>query len=447
MKRVAYLFAAGVVVLASMAPATAAAGDVDWSASLNGSANDYDQASAIAVSPDGSKVFVTGVLVSASTQKDLFVAAYATDTGHRLWLRRFDGLRHLDDFGNDVAVDATGSTVYVTGNSVRGSSLSDIVTIAYGAKGGAVRWVSLHKEAGGNGTGVSVSVLGTRVFVGGEISNRAVTIALNKDTGVERWLAKEPLATQVHESAASHGRVVVVGQYVAPSAEQSAAWVRVYRARDGRKLWSKTFSPPGGGGADARDVVFSPDGSTVYVTGEYRAAPDPQIVTVAYAASDGTRRWRRFTTPEVNGYDSSPDIAVAPDGSAVFVSMTSWNENVESKYKTVAYASDGSDLWSAPILQDGAPDAGGQPSDIAVSPDGTTVYVTGGGGPGVIGLGLGYLTYAYDASLGGPALWYSHTQGSAVGSARAMVVAPDGGAIYLTGSIGEDVVTERFATG
>ena len=49
------------------------------------------QASAIAVSPDGATVFVTGVTQSFATDEDVAVVAYDAETGARRWARTDDG--------------------------------------------------------------------------------------------------------------------------------------------------------------------------------------------------------------------------------------------------------------------------------------------------------------------------------------------------------------------
>jgi hypothetical protein len=48
-------------------------------------------ASFVAVSPDGSKVFVTGSDAGATSDGDYATVAYSTSTGTRLWLSHYNG--------------------------------------------------------------------------------------------------------------------------------------------------------------------------------------------------------------------------------------------------------------------------------------------------------------------------------------------------------------------
>jgi DNA-binding beta-propeller fold protein YncE len=50
-----------------------------------------------------------------------------------VWIRRYDGPRHQGDFPSSVAVSPDGTRVYVTGRSDGIGTLSDYATVAYRA--------------------------------------------------------------------------------------------------------------------------------------------------------------------------------------------------------------------------------------------------------------------------------------------------------------------------
>jgi outer membrane protein assembly factor BamB len=73
-------------------------------------------AAAVGVSPDGSRVFVTGwLVVNAASGFDCVTIAYDAATGARLWTTRYNGPANLDDAAVALAVSADGSKLLVTG--------------------------------------------------------------------------------------------------------------------------------------------------------------------------------------------------------------------------------------------------------------------------------------------------------------------------------------------
>jgi DNA-binding beta-propeller fold protein YncE len=124
--RVALIRRLGVSVVAvtiagaMLAPAAIASpGSELWVKRYNGPASSFDGARAVAVSPDGSRVFVTGASDgSPDTANDYATIAYDAATGSRLWLARFNGsAADLNDAARAIAVSPDGSTVFVTGES------------------------------------------------------------------------------------------------------------------------------------------------------------------------------------------------------------------------------------------------------------------------------------------------------------------------------------------
>ena len=102
-----------------------------WARRYNGPGNGPDYASAVAVSPGGKTVFITGASPGATSRADYATLAYSTATGAQLWARRYNGPANGPDFGSAVAVSPSGDTVFVTGQSTGATSNRDYATIAY----------------------------------------------------------------------------------------------------------------------------------------------------------------------------------------------------------------------------------------------------------------------------------------------------------------------------
>jgi len=152
---------------------SAATGRRLWVGRYNGPGNGFDGASALAVSPAGTRVFVTGQSQGRGTGSladDYATVAYSAATGRQLWVSRYNGAGNGFDAAASVAVSPGGSRVFVTGYSAGGTGSGDYATVAYSAAAGKQQWVSRY-----NGPAslydaaccVAVSPAGTAVFVTG----------------------------------------------------------------------------------------------------------------------------------------------------------------------------------------------------------------------------------------------------------------------------------------
>jgi DNA-binding beta-propeller fold protein YncE len=97
--------------------ASAVPGTRLWASRYNGPGNGFDQPAAVAASSRGGRVFVTGYASGAGSGFDYATIAYSGATGARLWVKRYNGPANSDDYADAVAVSPDGRTVFVTGHS------------------------------------------------------------------------------------------------------------------------------------------------------------------------------------------------------------------------------------------------------------------------------------------------------------------------------------------
>jgi DNA-binding beta-propeller fold protein YncE len=176
----------------------AATGAVVWARRYNGPGRGDDIAYSVAASPDGSRVFVTGTSWGTGSAFDYATVAYDGGTGAFLWGRRYDGPGNFFDTANVVAVSQDGSRIFVTGSSVGAESAGDYATVAYDAETGGLQWAKRYNGPGNyidSGDSLAVSADGSKVYVTGR-SDRVVgdadyaTIAYDAATGVVQWLER-----------------------------------------------------------------------------------------------------------------------------------------------------------------------------------------------------------------------------------------------------------------
>jgi len=154
----------------------AATGARRWVSRYNGPARRDDVALSIAVSPRGGAVFVTGPSPTIH-RADYATVAYSAATGAQRWARRYRGPDRLGGAAFAVAVSPAGRRVYVTGYGVEagprgGPSGAEYATVAYSAATGTQLWARRYDgPASGNRSDIAYSVAvspdGRRVFVTG----------------------------------------------------------------------------------------------------------------------------------------------------------------------------------------------------------------------------------------------------------------------------------------
>ena len=409
-------------------PASAAsAGDALWTKPYNASFL------SAAVSPDGATVFVAGTTSDAPS--GYATVAYNASTGTKLWARRYGGPDHLGGQASALVVSPDGTTVFVTGTTNDGYG-----TVAYDATTGSKEWAKSYDGGAAFSVAYSIAVMpnGKRVFVTGVSGSDCATVAYRASSGAELWAKRYANCTGYAVAASPDGtKVFVTGQSFSTTTGKNGYVTIAYATTTGERLWLKRYYGPFGffdGPADA--LAVSPDGTKVFVTGAVQTDPSMGIgdaATVAYNASTGEKLWaKRYDGPS-GGDDGARSIAVSPDGTKVFVTgFSSDLASREGDYVTVAYrASTGEELWAK--RYDGPANGDDGAWSMAVSPGGKKVFVTGGSAGSTTD--SDYATVAYNASTG-VRLWAKRYNGPTDGQdiGRSVAVSPDGTNVFVTGS-------------
>lgn len=444
----------GVAAPASAQPALVPPGGELWASIFDGHGG-MDTARAVAVSPDGQMVFVTGATGVSTSNEDYATIAYNAATGTRVWEKEYAGTGGISG-ARAVAVSRDGSTVYVTGNSAGATSADDFATVAYRASTGSQLWVRRWAGPGASNddpAAIAVPAGGGTVLVTGTSAHSgnvfAVTIAYNATTGASKWTRQLAGSGAAAMALSPGGRTVYVTgtngtffttiAYGVPAGTRK--WVSRYRART---------TLGGDSRIQAWSIAAAPGGSTVYVAGTAGNAvrrnkgPGHDYATIAYRASTGAQLWVRRYNGTANRNDEAHSLAVAPGGNAVFVTGASLGTNGHFDYATVGYSSSGARLWVARFNDPGSDNAAAWVT--RVSPDATTVYVTGSY---ETDLGSNLTTIAYNAATGA-VKWNSTHDSGFQHSTLAMALAPDASAVYICGGTTEfassDFVTVAYQT-
>ncbi len=391
-----------------------------WVQRYNGSANSNDGAVKVAVSPDGTRVFVIGGCAGVTPCGGYTTVAYSAATGAQLWAAPYNGSANSRDIAKAVAVSPDGGTVFVTGISDAGTGFGfDYATVAYRASDGKQLWAARFNGpfSGDDETSaLSVARDGGAVFVTGTgavalTKWTLTTVAYRASDGAQLWVRSFAPGNDLGGAIVSPGgnRVFVTG-HVTSKAHTGQYGTVAYNATTGAQLWARRFAGLGG-----KSIAASPDGTRVYVTGESHT----HYGTLAYSARTGAQLWARFY-----GVDGANSVAVSPGGTVLVTGMNNRD------YGTVAYSPAGTQLWARRYnSQD-------DDMDIAYSvaaPGNGKVYVTGTTHFSVFLNSDDYATIAYNVFTGAR-LWVRPYNGPGNGDDAAYSVAARAGRVFVTGA-------------
>jgi hypothetical protein len=379
--------------------------------------------------------------------------------GTELWLSRYDGpARGRDDVASEIAVNSTGTRVFVSGWSVDRTNYLEFATAAYNGAGDQL-WVTRLDQYYSQPFGLALSPDGMRVFVTGVVNyptGNYATVAYDAVTGAQLWyveyglLDKADIARAIGVSP-DGSRVFVTGE--GGSTNPLGDYTTIaYDAATGDQLWLATYDGPDDLGGGAVDLHMAPDGSRLYVTGTVCTQETGEDYgTVTYDATTGTQIWDAiYAGPRVTHCpwdigDRPESLALSRDGTSIYVTGTSPGVNVAGDIATVAYdAATGTQRWVKRYAVKNS-NIGASGGDVGVSPNGKRVFVTGSIPTPTFD--TDYVTICY-SSVTGKMLWLASYDGPAsdVDHARAIGAGADGTEVFVTGwSTGLDA-TWDYAT-
>lgn len=301
--------------------------------------NDYSKA---VVADDAGNVFVTGISSNPGITGDDIVTIKYNTAGVEIWNRVYHSSSAANDKGNDITLDNAGN-VYVTGTVINAAGNNDVVTIKYNAAG-TQQWVSKYHSSGtydDYGNVVAVDASGN-VYVAGSSYADALLLKYNS-AGVLQW-AKTYNYTNgsdmfKHIKLDAAGNIYVAGEGANGPGYDFAL---VKYNPSGTVLWSKNLV--GNNGDDRINGMILDASGNVYVTGEYMVAPgQTDFATVKYNSA-GVQQW----LSHYSGSDGLADIsyAIALDANNnVYVTGSSKGTTTNKDFATVKYNSAGVQQW------------------------------------------------------------------------------------------------------
>lgn len=337
-------------------------------------------------------------------------------------------------YGYDAAVSPDGKNVYTVGYYDNSIAVFDRDRVT-----GALTFSAVFQnEVGGvdgldGASSVAVSEDGKSVYVTGYTDDAlavfdrdAATGALTFSTFFQDGVGGVDGLDEANSVAVSHdGKSVYVAGY-----NDNALAVFDRDTATGALTFS-TFLQNGVGGVEgiggAYSVAVSPDGKSVYVAGY----DDNALAVFDRNTDTGVLAFQTFFQDDVEGDNlfNPCDVAVSPDGRHVYLlsyfdeAIVVYERNARNGYLARSSVNESS------ISVEGLD----SPSALAISPDGTTVYITSEimSGLGVFGRDVldGSLSYI-------DALYNADEDVEGLGGSRGVAVSPCGRNVYIATSYG-----------
>jgi hypothetical protein len=332
----------------------------EWVVRYDGNLDTQYIVSAMDVDSQGN-VFVTGRYPDPVTATDYVTVAYDTD-GNELWVSSYDGLTSNDDVPYDIVVDENSGNVYVTGYSRVSNYRFEIDTVAYNSTGSELWAKSYHGILDDYGFDIgkaialdnsgNVIVVG-RTYDSGEHDFDYITLKYTP-TGDLSWSAKYDGSAGLFDRAwavtsDSEDNVYVTGVsdtlyfHDSETPDVDPAYITIKYDSSGTELWTARYDGPGGDLDDARDIIFDSSGK-IYVTGlSVGSGTEEDYATVAYD-TDGNELWVSRYDGSASGFDNAHNMAMDNLGN-IYVVGKSQRSQYNFDLTVVGYDSTGSELW------------------------------------------------------------------------------------------------------
>ena len=330
-------------------------GRIMWQHTVDGAAHGHDVGTAVAV--DGNNVYVAGYSQNALGNNDYVILKYdplpeTATTGKLLWQRAYSGSANNAD--QAVAIAATSKGIAVTGYSsnatVNGTTITDIETLKFDAAGNQT-WAKRY-SATGSSTGQYVRLDGNgNVIVAGSATNSGATdiylVKYGSGDGAILW-EKAPdttpglMTTPYGLTLDTADDVYVVGATVTISGSHDIVTAKYKGTSDNGTIaapaWPKVrvYNSYDGNDDVAAAIAVAADG--VYVTGYTAAAEHSTIQTLKYTLDSGVLLWHKDVAI-YDGKDARPvGIHISRESGEVLVG--GWSDSASNDYDYFALTYD-----------------------------------------------------------------------------------------------------------
>lgn len=337
-----------------------AGGSLLWSSRYNGPANASDAAYSIALDNSGN-IYYTGYSFGSGTGFDLIIVKL-NSAGVQQWAVRINGTANQNDYGSSIAVDNNGN-IFCCGSVNRTGSNEDVATIKLNSSG-VQQWIEYYNWVNGfeNGQKLLLDASGN-VYVGGRSLNASnnydfITLKYN-NSGANLFTVRYNGISNKDDYVNSmdidvSGNVYVCGSSLTTSSGSEGVLVKYNSA--GIEQWVSKYNYSAAF-ADGFEDVKTDNSGNIFVCGYCESNSNvASYATIKYSPA-GTVSWiQRYNGP-VASSDGARSIFL-DNAQNVYITGSGIGLNTDFDIVTVKYTNSGSQVWDQRYDFAGAQDIG-----------------------------------------------------------------------------------------
>lgn len=337
-----------------------AGGSLLWSSRYNGPANASDAAYSIALDNSGN-IYYTGYSFGSGTGFDLIIVKL-NSAGVQQWAVRINGTANQNDYGSSIAVDNNGN-IFCCGSVNRTGSNEDVATIKLNSSG-VQQWIEYYNLVNGfeNGQKLLLDASGN-VYVGGRSLNATnnydfITLKYN-NSGANLFTVRYNGISNKDDYVNSmdidvSGNVYVCGSSLTTSSGSEGVLVKYNSA--GIEQWVSKYNYSAAF-ADGFEDVKTDNSGNIFVCGYSESNSNvASYATIKYSPA-GTVSWiQRYNGP-VASSDGARSIFL-DNAQNVYITGSGFGLNTDFDIVTVKYTNSGSQVWDQRYDFAGAQDIG-----------------------------------------------------------------------------------------
>lgn len=304
-----------------------------WTSRYNGAADDWDEATSMALTPDGN-IVVTGFSVGSDNTRDIVTVKLSGTDGEIIWSQSWARNTGSRDEGWNVVCDTIGN-IFVAGWTRMSGADTDFVVIKYSADGNE-EWVQVYDSVGGPDRAKVIVPDGQGGCYAGGYSfngtNRDYIVIHYLTDGSRDWSVRyngpangNDLLNAIRRD--QNGNIYVTGSsWGGPTARLDYLVIKINSAGD--TVWTRRYDGTATDSIIKNDLGLAlalDDSGNVYVTGRTGESGSWYDGTTIKYNPAGQVLWvNRFDWGE-NGLDGTGEIQIGADGSVYCAGFTETN--------------------------------------------------------------------------------------------------------------------------
>jgi hypothetical protein len=389
--------------------------------------------------------YVTGWSTGTNSDFDIVTIKY-DQNGSEVWVKRYDGPSHLDDYGYSIYIDSL-NNVYVAGKSAETSQPSKMVTLKYDSIGNLL-WAKRYSASVYNATyqkRIVVDKLLNVYVSAGDYSGNAIVIKYNS-TGIQQWIGEYNYYQDSWATCLlldNFNNVYCTG-FSNNSNNNNDLFLAKFDTT-GTLKWSQRYDSgaiSGDNHDEGNALAFDELSSSIYVTGRSTNSNNtPDFITIKYDTA-GSQQWiKRFNG--LGDYNDIPWDIKLDNQKNVYVTGYSDGAFGDNDYTLVKYSPSGTQLWV------GIYDYGGQDNSASIEIDSSCNIYVFGSSNGPVSTSIDFALVKFDST--GHQLWSIRYNGTGSNYDGGQVVKLDNNNnIYVTGyshglDLSPDYVTIKYS--